>query len=186
MSAKVVARARFKNQRYGYITLSSPEQAQKSVLELNKTELKGRKITVEIVSKEGGREGGGERETERDWERERETERERERVSSTHLGSQYLKIFFYFIITVPHVYPEVPPPSSSLSPFSLTSSSPSLPPPLPRPAQHLWSMPSLNKRQGRSHHHPARSHRHPRPVVARRGSPRKHQEVRRKRAASAS
>ena len=72
VSAKVVARARFKNQRYGYITLSSPEQAQKSVLELNKTELKGRKITVEIVSKEGGREGG--REGER--ERQRETERD--------------------------------------------------------------------------------------------------------------
>ena len=50
VSAKVVARASFKNQRYGYITLSSPQQAQKSVLELNKTELKGRKITVEIVS----------------------------------------------------------------------------------------------------------------------------------------
>ena len=48
MSAKVVAKAHSKV-RYGYVTVASPEHAQRCIAELNGTELKGSTITVEKV-----------------------------------------------------------------------------------------------------------------------------------------
>ena len=51
ISAKVVARAKSaKSQRYGFVTMASPEQAEKSIRSLNSTELKGQRITVELVN----------------------------------------------------------------------------------------------------------------------------------------
>ena len=49
VSAKVVAKAQSKA-RFGYVTLATREQAQKCILELNGTELKGSTIHVELVS----------------------------------------------------------------------------------------------------------------------------------------
>ena len=50
VTAKVVAKAQSRNQRFGYVTMTTAEEAQKCISELNDTELKGRKITVEVVS----------------------------------------------------------------------------------------------------------------------------------------
>ena len=50
ISAKVVARANSKHHRFGYVTLATPEQAASCIAKLNDTELKGRRITVEVVS----------------------------------------------------------------------------------------------------------------------------------------
>ena len=51
ISAKVVARTRSsKSQRYGFVTMGTSEQAEKSIKSLNNTELKGHKIVVELVS----------------------------------------------------------------------------------------------------------------------------------------
>ena len=49
LSAKVVAKAHSKA-RFGYVTLATPEQAQKCITELNGSELKGSTIHVEVVS----------------------------------------------------------------------------------------------------------------------------------------
>lgn len=49
LSAKVVAKAHSKA-RFGYVTLATPEQAQKCIGELSGTELKGNTIHVELVS----------------------------------------------------------------------------------------------------------------------------------------
>ncbi len=49
ISAKVVAKSRTKQLRFGFITVSTPEEAQTCINELNGTELKGKKITVELV-----------------------------------------------------------------------------------------------------------------------------------------
>ena len=47
----MVAKAKTnKTQRYGLVTMETLEQAQKCVNILNETELKGKKITVKIVS----------------------------------------------------------------------------------------------------------------------------------------
>ena len=50
VSAKVVAKARSKKNRFGYVTMATPEQAQRCIKELSGMELKGNKITVEVVS----------------------------------------------------------------------------------------------------------------------------------------
>ena len=50
MSVKVVARARSKNERFGFIIMGTPDQCVKAVQTLNGTELKGKVITVEVVS----------------------------------------------------------------------------------------------------------------------------------------
>ena len=49
ISAKVVAKSRTKQLRFGFITVAAPEEAQACIRELNGTELKGKKITVELV-----------------------------------------------------------------------------------------------------------------------------------------
>ena len=50
ISAKVVAKARSKTHyRFGYVTMATPEQAQRCIRELNNTELKGKTINVEVV-----------------------------------------------------------------------------------------------------------------------------------------
>lgn len=50
ISAKVVARSRSKSHRYGFVTMSTAEQAEVSIKALNHTELKGSKIAVELVT----------------------------------------------------------------------------------------------------------------------------------------
>ena len=47
----MVVRARSKNHRYGYVTMATPEQAEKSIKALHNTELKGWKICVDLVRK---------------------------------------------------------------------------------------------------------------------------------------
>ena len=49
VSAKVVARSRSRSHRYGFVTMSSVEQADACIKALNDTELKGSKIIVELV-----------------------------------------------------------------------------------------------------------------------------------------
>ncbi len=55
VSAKVVAKSRTKQLRFGFITMATVEEAQQCIKELGGTELKGKKITVELVG-EGGEE----------------------------------------------------------------------------------------------------------------------------------
>lgn len=50
LSAKIVAKSRTKQLRFGFITMATPKEAQRCIDELNGTELKGKKITVELVS----------------------------------------------------------------------------------------------------------------------------------------
>ena len=49
VSAKVVAKSRTKQLRFGFITVATPAEAQSCIRELNGIELKGKKITVELV-----------------------------------------------------------------------------------------------------------------------------------------
>ena len=58
ISARVVAKRagsvamaapRANNNRFGYVTMATVEQAQRCIRELNETELKGKKITVTVV-----------------------------------------------------------------------------------------------------------------------------------------
>ena len=49
VTAKVVAKAQSRNQRFGYVTMTTAEEARGCIKELSGTELKGRKITVEVV-----------------------------------------------------------------------------------------------------------------------------------------
>ena len=44
--------------RFGYVTVATPEQAQKCIKELNGSELKGNTINVEMVRERRRREGG--------------------------------------------------------------------------------------------------------------------------------
>ncbi len=48
-----MAKAHSRNQRYGYVTMATTEQGQRCIKELNGTELKGRKISVNLVSWRG-------------------------------------------------------------------------------------------------------------------------------------
>ncbi len=50
ISAKIVAKSRTKQLRFGFITMATAEEAKRCIQELNGTELKGKKITVELVS----------------------------------------------------------------------------------------------------------------------------------------
>ena len=51
MSAKIVAKSRARTQtRYGYVTMALEEEAKSCIKELDGIELKGRKITVEVVN----------------------------------------------------------------------------------------------------------------------------------------
>lgn len=51
LSAKIVAKSRTRPQnRFGYVTMAKVNEAERCIKELNGTELKGRKITVEVVS----------------------------------------------------------------------------------------------------------------------------------------
>jgi RNA recognition motif-containing protein len=50
LSAKIVAKSRTKQLRFGFITMATPKEAQRCIEELSGTELKGKKITVELVS----------------------------------------------------------------------------------------------------------------------------------------
>lgn len=45
----MVAKSRTKQLRFGFITVATPEEALCCIKELNGTELKGKKITVELV-----------------------------------------------------------------------------------------------------------------------------------------
>jgi RNA recognition motif-containing protein len=50
LSAKIVAKSRARPQnRFGYVSMAAADQADRCIKELNGTELKGRKITVEVV-----------------------------------------------------------------------------------------------------------------------------------------
>lgn len=46
----MVAKSRTKQLRFGFVTMATPEEAQRCIEELSGTELKGKKITVELVS----------------------------------------------------------------------------------------------------------------------------------------
>ncbi len=46
----MVAKAQSRNERFGYVTMATAEEAQKSIATLNGTEIKGRTISVELVS----------------------------------------------------------------------------------------------------------------------------------------
>ena len=51
LSAKIVAKSRARTQtRYGYVTMALEEEAKCCIKELDGIELKGRKITVEVVN----------------------------------------------------------------------------------------------------------------------------------------
>ena len=51
LSAKIVAKSRARPQnRFGYVTMALEEEAKRCIKELDGTELKGRKITVEVVN----------------------------------------------------------------------------------------------------------------------------------------
>lgn len=50
LSAKVMAKAQSKNERFGYVSMGTAEEARKSIAGLNGTEVKGRSVTVEVVS----------------------------------------------------------------------------------------------------------------------------------------
>lgn len=50
VTAKVMAKAQSKNERFGYVSMATPEAARKSIAGLNGTEVKGRTVTVEVVS----------------------------------------------------------------------------------------------------------------------------------------
>ncbi len=49
VSAKIVAKSRTKQLRFGFVTMETPEEAERCIRELSGTELKGKKITVELV-----------------------------------------------------------------------------------------------------------------------------------------
>ena len=46
---KIVAKARNRHNRFGYVTMATAEEAKACIDALNDTELKGRKITIEVV-----------------------------------------------------------------------------------------------------------------------------------------
>jgi len=47
---------------FGFVTMSTPEEAQKAIAALNGTELKGRALTVNVARPPAERSGGGRRE----------------------------------------------------------------------------------------------------------------------------
>ena len=48
---------------FGFVTMSTPEEAQKAIAALNGTELKGRALTVNVARPREERSGGGRRES---------------------------------------------------------------------------------------------------------------------------